>query len=444
MMLRESFVNNRGYVVVQLVNRGIESVFLNHRVHLRSTALDARSRWFVAPAELADAPHPDGYLAPSVYHLGIPGSLGRMSPRLPTPRGPLSKAVIEHLEADTPLLPRIPDGIDVLVDGDFHLALWCCYELHYRGFAEVDDAAEWDLQVLAFRFDLEERFERALRDEHAPVILPEDPRIALRVISTWAGPPLARTIEETGTIEDLREFAIHRSSYQLKEADPHTWAIPRLSGPGRSAMIEIQADEYGEGRPGEAHAEIFAAAMRELELNDTFGHYIDRLPGATLATDNLVSMFGLNRRLRGALIGHLALFEMSSVVPMGRYLAAARRIGDLPALERFYEVHVEADVHHARLALEDMVAKFTDDEPELGTDIIFGAAALSHVEARMARSILRDWDAGDSSLRPPTTSDTGPAPDMSLVDDLGPLIILPPTASEPSPHAQRRIPSRTQ
>lgn len=114
--------------------------------------------------------------------------------------------------------------------------------------------------------------------------------------------------------------------------------------------------------------------VRDLGLEDTFGHYIDRLPGATLATDNLVSMFGLNRRLRGALIGHLALFEICSVVPMGRYLAAARRIGGLPALERYYEVHVEADVHHARLALEEMVAKFTAHEPELATDIIFGAA----------------------------------------------------------------------
>ena len=322
----------------------------------------------------------------------------------------------------------------MLVDDDFHLALWCCYELHYQGFAGIDDAAEWDLQVLAFRFDLEERFERALRDEHATTLLPDEPRLALRVISNWSGPPLARTIEATGTIDDLREFAIHRSSYQLKEADPHTWAIPRLSGPGRSAMIEIQADEYGQGRPGEAHAEIFAAAMRELELNDTFGHYIDWLPGTTLATDNLVSMFGLNRRLRGALIGHLALFEMCSVVPMGRYLSAARRIGGLPALERFYEVHVEADVHHARLALEDMVVKFVEGEPELGADIIFGAATLSRVEARMARSILRSWDAGESSLRSIRTGDASPSPADQPVDDFS-LAITPATASDPAAQA---------
>ena len=320
------------------------------------------------------------------------------APLLPAPRGPLTRSLFAHLADGAPLLTPLDGSIDVLRDDDFQLALWCCYELHHHGFDAIADDAEWDLQTLAFRSDLEARFEAALRDEHSPSTLPTDPCVALRVIARWAGPPLARTIEAEGTLDQVREFAIHRSAYQLKEADSHTWAIPRLRGRGRSAMIEIQSDEYGAGRPGEAHAEIFAAAMRELGLSDEFGHYVDRLPGTTLATDNLVSMLGLNRRLRGALVGHLALFEMCSVTPMGRYLSAARRLGDLPALERFYAVHVEADAHHGPLALERMVALFAEDEPQLAGDIVFGAAALSRVESRMARSILRAWDDGRSSL----------------------------------------------
>jgi Iron-containing redox enzyme len=55
-------------------------------------------------------------------------------------------------------------------------------------------------------------------------------------------------VADRGTLAQLREFAIHRSAYQLKEADPHTWAIPRLTGAVKAAMVEIQADEYGDGR----------------------------------------------------------------------------------------------------------------------------------------------------------------------------------------------------
>lgn len=173
-------------------------------------------------------------------------------------------------------------------------------------------------------------------------------------------------------------------------------------------MLEIQIDEYGGGVPGQAHSELFAGAMEELGLALGFGHYVDQLPGATLVTDNLVSMFGLHRRLRGALVGHLALFEMCSVIPMTRYLVAARRVGGLAALERFYEVHVEVDAHHAALALDHMVAELVATEPDLAADVIFGAAALSRVEARFARSILRAWDRGDSSLLPsePDTTTT--------------------------------------
>src|SRR5690606_28886980 len=197
----------------------------------------------------------------------------------------------------------------------------------------------------------------------------------------------------------LEEFAVHRSLYQLKEADAHTFGIPRLAGPGRAAMIEIQADEYGGGKPGESHAELFAAAMEELGLCTEMGAYVDALPGTTLATDNLVTMFGLNRRLRGALVGHLALFEMCSVVPMSRYLSAARRVGGLEALERFYEVHVEIDAHHAEVALRRMVGGIVETEPDLAGDIIFGAAALSRVEARFAQQVLVSWREGRSSLR---------------------------------------------
>ena len=54
---------------------------------------------------------------------------------------------------------------------------------------------------------------------------------------------------------------VHRSAYQLKEADPHSWAIPRLTAAPKAALIEIQADEYGGGRPDQVHAALFARAM---------------------------------------------------------------------------------------------------------------------------------------------------------------------------------------
>jgi hypothetical protein len=321
-----------------------------------------------------------------------------MQPLLPRGRGPLCDALFARWGKQAPLDLPILSGLDPLTDDDLHTALWCCYQLHFGGFADVDDRMEWDGPTLGFRADLEAAFETALWEEHQASSVPRDPVTALRVIAAQAGPPLSTFIEESGERWHLQEYAVHRSAYQLKEADGHTFALPRLRGPGRGAMVEIQADEYGMGRPGAAHSELFARAMDELGLDSELGSYVDRLPGTTLATDNLVSLFGLHLRLRGAAVGHLALFELCSVVPMSRYLAAARRVGDLPALARFYEVHVDADVHHARLALDQMVAPMAEADPGLAPMMVFGAAALGRTEARFARHVLGCWQRGESSL----------------------------------------------
>src|SRR6202011_5709763 len=144
-------------------------------------------------------------------------------------------------------------------------------------------------------------------------------------------------------LEQLLEFLVHRSPYQLKEADPHSWALPRLSGPPKAAMVEIQADEYGGGRAERIHAHLFAETMRALRLDSRYGAYVDQIPGITLATVNLMSLFGLHRRWLGAIVGHLALFEMTSSIPNARYAAGLRRLGFNGDATAFFDEHVEAD-----------------------------------------------------------------------------------------------------
>jgi len=281
------------------------------------------------------------------------------------------------------------------------LALYCCYELHYRGFAGVDDGWEWEPSLLALRRDLELAFECRLAEEIGAVRASNDVEADLRhVMGGGKGPSLSAYLEEQGSLEAMREFSIHRSPYQLKEADPHTWAIPRLGGAPKAALIEIQFDEYGEGVEPAMHSALFARSMDALGLDSTYGAYLDRVPGTTLATTNVISLFGLHRRRRGALIGHLAAFEATSVTPMTRYGDALRRLGVGPDGQEFYAVHVAADAHHEVVALREMADGLARDEPDLATDIVFGARAMMVVEERFARHLLDSWDAGTSSLLP--------------------------------------------
>ena len=174
------------------------------------------------------------------------------------------------------------------------------------------------------------------------------------------------TSSRHATLEQLLEFLAHRSAYQLKEADPHSWALPRLYGGPKGALVQIQADEYGNGDPERIHAKLFADTMDELGLDTTYGAYIDHLPGATLATVNLMSFFGLHRRWRGAIVGHLALFEMESSVPNRRYAKGLRRLGfGSERATEFFDEHVTADAIHEAIAAVDLAGGLARQQPEL-------------------------------------------------------------------------------
>lgn len=327
-------------------------------------------------------------------------------PPLPTARGPLSERLIDVLRrrpGHAPGLPEPREPVDPWGD-DLQLTLYLVFELRYRGFAGVDPAWELEPGVVALTHALGDAFLAAVRDEVGPVDVttPGGVRAALVALASGDGPSLSRWIDEHGALGHLRELAVHRSAYQLKEADPHSLALPRLpAGRAKAAFVEIQADEYGGGVPGESHQELFAGTLRSLGLDDRYGAYLDLLPAPTLATVNLLTVLGGTRALVGACVGHLALFEMTSVGPMSRYARAVRRLTGSDDGARFYDVHVLADQHHQRLALDQMVVPFVEDDPGQAPTVVFGARALASVEGRFTAHVLERWRRGSSSLRRP-------------------------------------------
>jgi Iron-containing redox enzyme len=325
---------------------------------------------------------------------------------LARPRGPVSQALIGALRERPGRSSESFDGQtlvdDPLCGEDAPLALYTLYELHYRGFAEVDDEWEWDPNALRLRARLERAFLNRIQQEvvfkfGSDPVSPHAVADELRSLADSAGPSLSKFLAAQGTLRQLREFAIHRSLYSLKEADPHTWAIPRLHGAAKAALVAIQMDEYGAGSEHGMHSALFADVMTALRLDARYGAYIDLVPGEILSTVNLMSLFGLHRRWRGAIVGHLALFEMCSVVPMSRYIEALNRNGVSDATP-FYEAHVTADAWHQEVALNDMVASLVLNEPNLADDIVFGARALDHLERRFTERLLRAWAHDETSL----------------------------------------------
>ncbi|WP_370617887.1 iron-containing redox enzyme family protein [Mumia qirimensis] len=332
--------------------------------------------------------------------------------RLPRPRGPLS-ARLRHLllDGDGPLeeLDRTAEDraaaeppATVLDDHDLQLSLWMIYELSFRGFEEVDDRWESAPEVAGLRAVLERPFEQALRDVTEGWVnraLGVDGDVAEQVFALAEGfdegPDLSRFIRRDATPDQVRAFLRQRSIYHLKEADPHTFVIPRLTGPAKAHLVELQYDEYGGGRSGYLHHELFAVTLREAGLDDAYGAYIEEADAPTLAGSNAMSLFCLHRRLRGAAMGHLAAFEATSSIPCRRIAAGLRRTGFGDTAARYYDEHVEADAVHEQLAAREICGTMVRAGDVTARDVLFGAAACLVLDSHQSEALMAQWDSTD-------------------------------------------------
>jgi hypothetical protein len=335
----------------------------------------------------------------------------------PTARGNVSALLLEILplgpaeagprtaDLETAVKEALAGTGDVVADDDLQLTLFCLYELHYSGLDGAGDGWEWNPELIRVRQLIEAAFEERLRTSvsFGPAPEPTSEAVAaelFRMTGEDSGPSMSRFVAKEAGPEQLREFLIQKSIYQLKEADPHTWAIPRLAGRAKAALVEIQADEYGGGSPSRMHSALFARTMRAAGLDDTYGAYVDAAPAITLASTNMMSLFGLNRRLRGAIVGHLTAYEMTSSHPNRLYSRGFSRLGYTEDATGYFDEHVEADAVHEQIAGRDLAGGLVESDPRLLGDVLFGAAAAILLDSEMTKHILDAWTAGRSSLQP--------------------------------------------
>ena len=318
---------------------------------------------------------------------GYPGVVTR----LPTPRGDLGTSVDDVLRA-APDPSGPPLDVKPSCPEDAALTLWVLHELAYGGFDAVDDRHERNPRLLALRAQLEDDLEERLRTSW-----PGAPEVDfVDGLAGWLeereGPSLARFIQTGAHRHHADRLLKVRTVYHLKEADPSTWAIPRLPLAAKAALAELQYDEYGIGDPARLHSHLFAVGLEASGLDPTYGAYLDEVPLEVLEQNNTVSMFGLQRRLRGAAVGHLAAFEATSSMPSRRLAQGLERMGYPEEMVRYYTEHVEADAVHEQIAIRAICGGLLEAEPHLAADVWFGAWSCLRMEDEVARRLLDEWE----------------------------------------------------
>ncbi|MFD0485325.1 iron-containing redox enzyme family protein [Kineococcus sp. GCM10028916] len=340
------------------------------------------------------------------------GSAVRTLPRsgrlpLPPARGPLSDALTTFLlsaggeprQEDLMRLAQRAHTVDVLRDEDVQLTLLLLYELHHEGIDQVVDDLEWDLGLLWVRADLEMALQRSLQvlvhGRHGfgrgtrPEFLTGPARVDAELVA------LATARDATGLtahlaldadLEQFREFFVHHSLHHL-----------------------VPFREVHSGDPRGTSGVSTTRTTIDLGLDDAHGAYVSRLPATSLAAVNTATMFGLHRRDRGALAGHLAFSHLSSPSLGTAVGDGLRRLGlrggaTGSSAPETQPAQPGPDAGTGR----ELVASLLAAEPELAADVVFGARAGASLARLVAEEVLGAWSAGTSSLLPADHHDDAP------------------------------------
>ncbi|MGD0056112.1 MAG: iron-containing redox enzyme family protein [Acidimicrobiales bacterium] len=318
---------------------------------------------------------------------------------LPRPRGPFSAYVLSTLKGGAGGIGLSPPvcETDALGDDDLSLALFFCYEALYCGV--TDGRWEWDPGLQTFRAELEQTFERRLRDEIAVPIssLPlEVASLLEEMIQAAREPSLSRFLVEVGTLGQFCEFFIHRPVHQSKGADPYALEAARLTRESL-ATFERHVEQHGSGDDGDVPLTMYGDVMTALGLDVTYGSYVDVLSGVTLDSVNVISMFDLHPRWRTAFVGHLTAFEMLSVGRSRGFRESLLRFGIGQGSQHSFDAGRTTVGHRPSIARDQLVA-LARAEPELVVDLLFGSAVLVTLERRFTAHLLGAWAGNRSSL----------------------------------------------
>jgi len=213
------------------------------------------------------------------------------------------------------------------------------------------------------------------------------------------GNGVSHFLRDRGDWPLMREYLVHRSIYHHKEADPHAWVIPRLRGQAKAALVAVEFDEFGGGHAERMHSRLYADLLAGAGLTADYLHYLDDVPAPAIAIVNMMSMFGLHRRLRGAMVGHFAAAEISTAPSAQRLAQALERLDADPRCILFFTEHIEADAVHEQILRRDVIGDLIATEPELTEDVVFGIQATELLESRLADHLLTAWQEGRTSLR---------------------------------------------
>lgn len=206
-------------------------------------------------------------------------------------RGPLSLAVFKAISSRTGSLGPVglSSRLDTITDGDFQLALYWSLAVQRR--CDGLRTSENDDQLGPFRELMQSAFLEQLREESrcTPAISSFDATQTKALIGDAKNSAILGYLGAQGTLDQLREFFVHRSvqcvdgcanSLNINDRPSNTASARRaVSKSAQQMVLSVE------------HEANLAAVFDTLDLDPSRGAYVARVPGVTLAAVNFATIW---------------------------------------------------------------------------------------------------------------------------------------------------------
>jgi pyrroloquinoline quinone (PQQ) biosynthesis protein C len=195
--------------------------------------------------------------------------------------------------------------------------------------------------------------------------------------------PLFDFLRDTATFDQLREFIIQETPFDIHFGDILAKMLPGVYGDIKSEFSKNFWDEMGRSEAALMHRQLRLDMMQALgEADDVYISNIERFCLEELRLANMYFHAALNRALLPQAIGMMLATELMVPGRLDQQILGWRRIGWPDAKMHYLIVHTVVDIEHARGWMEKVVIPILQGNPDFMSAVALGIARrLEHAGA---------------------------------------------------------------
>ena len=206
-------------------------------------------------------------------------------------------------------------------------------------------------------------------------------------------PTIYEWLRDDATWPELVEFLAWEGGPDAGFDDFVALAQVGIRGGPKVALAANYWDELGRGRLDEVHT-VLHDRLVEATAMPRIPH--DQLPVSALERLAIGAMLATNRALQPEALGAFGLLELQAGPRCRAVVGAMRRLGGPPGALPFYEEHAEADPHHGRAWLAEVIVPLSGHQPDWGERMVRGTRWRAEVNRRFFADAERHFMRGSS------------------------------------------------